>query len=111
MNMKKVLLMLSVMLLAFGSFAKSGFEKVNTVYSNIPVKLIIKQDSTFSVIVDEIDENYVHYEVVNDTMLKITNKGFLYYNEETEPTLIKIKTPRTLNVECSRYLKIDNTKN
>lgn len=107
MNMKKVLLMLLVMLLALGSFAKGGFEKVSTVYSDIPVKLIFKQDSTFNVIVDKFDESYVHYEVVNDTVLKITNKGFLYYNEETEPTLIKIRTPRTLNVECSRYLKID----
>lgn len=102
--MKKFLLVTLVGLLAFSSFAKGKFDKVNTVYTNIPVKIMFKQDSTFSVVINKCDEKYLQYEVVNDTVLKITNKGF--WSEYDNSPVIKIATPKPLNVECSRYLRI-----
>ena len=102
--MKKVLLMLMVAFLAFGSFAKNNYNRVNTVYTNIPVKIMFKEDSTFNVIINKKDEKYLQYEIVNDTVLKITNKGFWY--DINESPVIKISTPKPLNVECSRYLRI-----
>lgn len=103
--MKKFLLLTLVGLLAFGSFAKGNLDRVNTVYTNIPLKIMFKQDSTFSVVINKCDEKYVHYEVVNDTVLKITNKGFWNEFQDGSP-VVKISTPRPLNVECSRYLRI-----
>lgn len=104
--MKKFLLITLVMLLTFGSFAESKLDKVNTVYTNIPVKIMFKKDSTFNVSLNDYDNKYVKYEVINDTVLKITHKG-LWFEMYNEPPVVKIKTPRTLNVECSRYLKIN----
>lgn len=105
--MKKFLLITLVMLLTFGSFAKSKFDKVNTVYTDIPVKIMFKKDSTFNVTLNSHDDKYVQYELINDTVLKITHKG-LWFELHEEPPVVRIKTPRTLNVECSRYLKIHN---
>jgi hypothetical protein len=105
--MKKFLTITLAMLLVLGSFAKSNFNKVNTVYTNIPVKIIFKEDSTFGVILNKYDEKYVHYEVVNDTVLKITHKGLNWFEMNEKTPVVKIKTPRTLNVECSRYLRIN----
>lgn len=104
--MKKFLLITLSTLLVFGSFAKSNFDKVNTVYTDIPVKIMFKEDSTFGVVLNKYDEKYVQYEVVNDTVLKITHKG-LWFEMNEEIPVVKIKTPRTLNVECSRYLRIN----
>jgi hypothetical protein len=103
--MKKFLLITLVMFLTFGSFAKNKFEKVNTVYTDIPVKIMFKRDSLFNVSINEQAGNYVKYEVLNDTVLKITHKG-LWYDVKNEVPVVKIKTPKPLNVECSRYLKI-----
>ena len=94
------------MFIAFVGFAKSNFDKVNTVYTDIPVKIMFKEDSTFVVILNKYDEKYVKYEVVNDTVLKITHKGF-WFEMNDETPVVKIKTPKTLNVECSRYLRIN----
>ena len=104
--MKKFLLITLVMLFTFGSFAESNLDKVNTVYTDIPVKIMFKKDSTLNVSLNEYDDKYVKYEVINDTVLKITHKG-LWFELHEEPPVVKIKTPRTLNVECSRYLKIN----
>lgn len=103
--MKKILLILSVMVLAFGCFAKGNFDKVNTVYTNVPVKIMFQQDSIFDVVVRKSNENYIRYEVVNDSVLKITYNGFRIETNDETP-VIKIKTPKPLNVECSRYLRI-----
>ena len=102
-NMKKFLLITLITLFSFGSFAKSDLRKVNTVYTNIPVKLLIKKDTIFDV---KCDSKYIKFNVVNDTVLKINyNYG---YDINDDVPVIKIKTPRTLNVEFSRYLKIHN---
>ena len=103
--MKKILLIIMILFIAFGSFAKGDFDKVNTIYSNIPVKIMFKQDTTFNVILDKYDEKYIHYEVINDTILKITHKGFWIDMHEGTP-IVKIETPRALNIECPRYLRI-----
>ena len=103
--MKKILLILSVMVLAFSCFAKGNFDKVNTVYTNVPVKIMFQQDSIFDVVVRKCNENDIRYEVVNDTVLKITHKGFRFETKDETP-VVKIKTPKPLNVECSRYLRI-----
>ena len=105
--MKKFLLITLVMLFTFGSFAESNFNKVNTVYTDIPVKIMFKKDSTFIVNLNPEDDRYIKYEVINDTVLKITHKG-LWFEMHNEPPVVRIKTPITLNVECSRYLKIHN---
>jgi hypothetical protein len=105
--MKKFLLITLVTLFTFGSFAESNLDKVNTVYTDIPVKIMFKKDSTLNVTLNEYDDKYVKYEVINDTVLKITHKG-LWFELHAEPPVVIIKTPRTLNVECSRYLKIHN---
>ena len=107
--MKKLLLLILVMFLSFGSFAKNNFDKVNTVYTNTPVRIIFKQDSIFSVSINKNYEKYVQYEVINDTILKISHKGFWYETNEETP-IIKIKTPKILNVECSRDLKKSTIK-
>ena len=104
--MKKFLSITLAMFLVLGSFAKSNYDKVNIVYTDTPVRIIFKQDSTFSVTINKFDEKYVHYEVINDTILKISHKGF-WYEMNDEIPVVKIKTPRTLNVECSRYLRIN----
>lgn len=110
-NMKKILLIAMIMLLAFGSFAKGNLDNINTVntiYTNIPVKIIYKQDSIFRVILDN-DNKYVNYEIVNDTVLKITRKGVWFEtNDESESPIVKIKTPKELSIKCSRNLKIYN---
>ncbi len=109
--MKKILLIAMIMLLAFGSFAKGNLDNINTVntiYTNIPVKIIYKQDSIFRVILDN-DNKYVNYEIVNDTVLKITRKGVWFEtNDESESPIVKIKTPKELSIKCSRNLKIYN---
>ena len=105
-NMRKILLIIIAMFFVFGSFAKSNFDKVNTVYTNIPVKIMFKEDSTFSVSLNKYDEKYVKYEVVNDTVLKITYKC-IWFEMDNEMPVVEIKTPRTLNIKCSRYLIIN----
>lgn len=105
--MKKFLLITLAMLLVLGSFAKSNYDKVNTVYTNIPVKIIFKNDTVFSVMINEYDDKFIQYEVVDDTVLKITNKGFWFEMNERTP-VVRINTPKTLNVECSRYLRKHN---
>lgn len=109
MSMKKFLLMTLIMVFAFGCFAENKYDKVNTVYTNIPVRIMFRPDSTFSVVLNKEDEQIVHYEVINDTILKITHKG-LWFDEENERPVVKIKTPRTLNVKCPRYLNINWVK-
>ena len=103
--MKKIFLIILILFIAFGSFAKGDFDKVNTIYTNIPVRIMFKQDTTFNVILNQYDEKYIHYEVINDTILKITHKGFWIDMYEGAP-IVKIQTPRALNIECPRYLRI-----
>ena len=105
--MKKFLLVTLVGLLAFSSFAKGKFDKVNTVYTEIPIKIMFKKDTTFNVFLNEYDNKYIKYEVVNDTVLKITHKG-LWFEMHDESPVVRINTPKPLNVECSRYLKKHN---
>jgi hypothetical protein len=107
--MRKVLLIIIATFLVLGSFAENKYNKVNTVYTNIPVRIMFRPDSTFSVVLNKEDEQIVRYEVINDTILKITHKG-LWFDEETDRPVVKIKTPRTLNVKCPRYLNVNWVK-
>ena len=52
--MKKFLLITLVTLFTFGSFAESNLDKVNTVYTDIPVKIMFKKDSTLNVMLPSV---------------------------------------------------------
>ena len=58
--MKKFLLIILILFIAFGSFAKGNFDKVNTIYTNIPVRIMFKQDTTFNVILNKYDKTIQH---------------------------------------------------
>lgn len=99
--MKKLLLILTSALLTLSAFTTHNESDINTVYTSIPVKLIIEKDSTFNI---NSTCKEVTYSIKNDTILKI---GYKTYWEDLEimPT-VKIKTPNELNIKHSRYLKI-----
>ena len=100
--MKKFLISLLVGLLTLSGFAKDDSTKITTVKMNIPAKIVMQEDSTFTV--ESTDPN-LYYTIEQDTILKI---GSMNRWEDKKNIKILIKTPKRLNVKTSRYLKINN---
>lgn len=100
--MKNFLVTLLVATIALGSWACNYAKQITTVRTDIPIKLYFLNDSIFRV--ESNDPNIV-YSIKNDSVLKISYNGCV---PEDSTLVVTIKTPKKLNVETARFLKIKN---
>lgn len=89
---------------AFMALSAAFADEIKTVYVDLPARVRVLQDSTFTFKVRGVDSKKVNFDIKNDTLYFRTNKSDL----ENTFILITTPNPKKLNFTTSRNYEIRN---